>query len=73
MVVRSLILQKEMFQPKELGEKILGPEILYLNVIGALMYLAPCIRPDIAFVVNLFAHFRFEPTRRHLNEINHIF
>ncbi|GJY77294.1 retrovirus-related pol polyprotein from transposon TNT 1-94 [Tanacetum coccineum] len=35
--------------PKEHDEDILGPEILYLSAIGALMYLANNIRPDIAF------------------------
>ena len=40
MVVRSLESHKDLFRPKGLDEKILGPEILYLNAIGALMYLA---------------------------------
>ena len=37
------------------------------------MYLAHCTRPDIAFAINLLARFSSEPTRRHWNEIKHIF
>jgi len=47
------------------GEKMLGPEIPYLNVIGALMYLANCTRPNIAFAVNLLARHSADPTHRH--------
>ena len=35
------------------GEELLGPEVPYLSAISALMYLATCTRPDIAFPVNL--------------------
>jgi len=37
------------------------------------MYLANCIRPDIAFATNLLARYNSSPTRRHWNEIKHIF
>ena len=40
MVVRSLDPQKDQFRPRESDEEILGPEVPYLNAIGALMYLA---------------------------------
>ena len=56
-----------------LFRSILGPEVPYLNAIGALMYLAQCTRPDIAFAVNFLAHYSSEPTRRHWNGIKHIF
>ena len=55
MVVRSLEPHKDLFRPKEPDEEILGPEVPYLNVIGVLMYLEQCTRPDIAFVINLLA------------------
>ena len=71
MVVRSLDPQKDQF--RESDEEILGPEVPYLNAIGALMYLAQCTRPDITFAVNLLARFSSEPTRRHWNGIKHIF
>jgi hypothetical protein len=65
MVVRSLEADKDPFKPKEDDEKVLGPEVPYLNAIGALMYLANCTRPDIAFAVNLLARYSAAPTRRH--------
>ena len=65
MVVRSLDPQNDQFRPRESDKEILGPEVPYLNGIGALMYLAQCTRPDIAFAVNLLARFSSEPTRRH--------
>ena len=43
----------------------MGPEVPYLSAIGALMYLANCTRPDIAFPVNLLARYSSTPTRRH--------
>ena len=73
MVVRSLDPQKDQFRPRESDEEILGLEVPYLNAIRALMYLAQCMRPYIAFAVNLLARFSFEPTRRHCNGIKHIF
>ena len=72
MVVRSLEVNKDPFRPKEENEKLLGPEVPYLNAIGALMYLANCTRPDIAFSVNLLARYSSTPTKRHWNEIKHI-
>ncbi|RVW67129.1 Valencene synthase [Vitis vinifera] len=53
-------------------ESLLGPEVPYLSAIGALMYLANCTRPDIAFSVNLLARYSSAPTRRHWNGIKHI-
>ena len=52
MVVRSLDVKKDPFRPRANNEEILGPEVPYLSVIGALMYLANNTRPDIAFAVN---------------------
>ena len=49
MVVRSLDVKKDPFRPCEKNEELLGPEVPYLSVIGALMYLANCTRPNIAF------------------------
>ena len=72
MVVRSLDDKKDSFQPQEDNEKTLGPEESYLSAIGALMYLANYIRPDIAFAVNLLARYSFAQTRRHWNGIKHI-
>jgi hypothetical protein len=49
MVVRSLDMNKDQFIPKDEDEELLGPEVPYLSAIGALMYIANCKRPDIAF------------------------
>ncbi|KAL5542384.1 hypothetical protein UlMin_010094 [Ulmus minor] len=73
MVVRSLNVEKDPFRPCEDNEEIVGPEVPYLSAIGALMYLANCTRPDIAFAVNLLARFSSSLTRRHWNGIKHIF
>jgi hypothetical protein len=43
----------------------LGPQVPYLCVIGALLYLANCTRPDIAFAVNLLARRSAAPTKRY--------
>lgn len=73
MVGRSLQQDKDPFRPKEEGEEILGPEFPYLSAVGALMYLANCTRPDIAFAVNLLARYSSEPTKRHWKGVKDIF
>ena len=55
MVGRSLNVKKDRFHPHEDDEEILVPQVPYLSAIGALMYLANCTRPDVAFSVNLLA------------------
>ena len=72
MVVRSLDVKKDSFRHWEKDEELLGLEVPYLSVIGALMYLANCIRPNIAFFVNSLARYSFAPTRKHWNSIKHI-
>ena len=72
MIVRSLEVNKDPFRPKEENEKLLGPEVPYLSTIGALMYLANCTRPDIAFSVNLLARYSSAPTLRHWNGVKHL-
>jgi hypothetical protein len=72
MVVRSLDVKKDPFCHREDGEEILGYEVPYLSAIGALMYLANCTRPDIAFSVNLLVRYSSAPTRRHWNGVKHV-
>ena len=72
MVVRSLDVKNDQFRPSEKGEELLSPEVPYLSAIGALMYLANCTRPDIAFSVNLLVRYSSAPTRRHWKGIQHI-
>ena len=72
MVVCSLDVKKDPFRPCEKGEELLGLEVPYLSAIGALMYLATCTRPDIAFPVKLLARYSSTPTQRHWDDIKHI-
>jgi hypothetical protein len=71
MVVRALENDKDPFRPKE-GEEVLEPEYPYLSAIGALMYLANNIRPDIAFEVNCLARYSVTPTMHHWNDIKQL-
>ena len=64
-VVRSLDVQNGPFYPCEKGKELFGHEVPYLSVINALMYLANCTCPNIAFLVNLLARYNYFPTRRH--------
>ena len=65
-------MKKDLFWPCEKGEKLLGPEVPYLSAIDTLTYLANCMRPNIAFYVNLLVRCSFALTRRHWNGIKHI-
>ena len=65
MVVRSLDPSRDPFMPRSSNELALGPQHSYMDVVGALMYLANCTRPDISFAVNLLARYSHDPTRRH--------
>jgi hypothetical protein len=51
----------------------LGLEVPFLSAIGALMYLANCTRPGIAFVVNLLSRYSADPTKRHWVGVKTIF
>ena len=37
------------------------------------MYLVNCIRPDIAFAINLLTRYSSNPTKKHWNKVKHIF
>ncbi|KAL6322664.1 hypothetical protein AAG906_015350 [Vitis piasezkii] len=71
MVVRSLDVKNDPFRPCEKDEELFGPEVPYLSAIGALMYLANCTRPNIAFLINLLARYA-RSNSRHWNSIKHI-
>ena len=71
-VVRSLELKTDQFRPRDEGEEITGPHYPYLSAIGALMHLANCTWPDIAFVVNFLARHSAAPTKRHWTGVKHI-
>ena len=61
-IVRSLDVKKDLFRPCEKDKELLGPKVPYLSVIGALIYLANCTQPDIAFSINLLAKYSFAST-----------
>ena len=54
MVVRLLDVKNDPFRSCEKDEELLGPEVPYLSAINALMYLANCTRPDIAFFLSIY-------------------
>jgi hypothetical protein len=72
MVVHSQEMEKDPFRLWDIGEKMLEHEVPYLNVIGALVYLANCTRPNIASALNLLARHYFDPTHHHSTLANHI-
>ena len=58
-------MNKDQFRPSDENEELLGPKVPFLSTIGALMYIANCTRPDIAFAVNFLARHSATPTRRY--------
>ena len=52
MVVGSLDVKNDPFRPCKKDKELLCPEVPYLSAIGALIYLANCIRPNILFLSN---------------------
>ena len=55
-------MKNDLFHPCENNEKLLGPEVSYLSVIGAFMYLVKCTHPNIAFSVNLLVRYSYALT-----------
>ena len=55
-------MQRDPFHFKEDEKEILKLEVPYLSVIGALLYLAQCTKPNIFFVVNLLTRYCNEST-----------
>ena len=62
MLFDHLMWKKTYFVIAKKDEELLGLEVPYLSVIGALMYLANCTRLDIAFSINLLARYSSAPT-----------
>jgi hypothetical protein len=72
MVMRALEKESGPFRPCQEGEEVLDSEYSYLSVIGAPMYLANNIRPDIAFAVNLLVRYNAAPIMRHWNGVKDV-
>jgi hypothetical protein len=72
MVVRSLKPDSDLFGPRRENEKVLSEKYPYEEAIGALLYLANCSRPDIAFAVSVLARYASQPTKRHWSGIKQL-
>ena len=48
-------------------------DLPYINAVGALMYLATCTRPDIAYTVSQLARFNSNPGPLHWKAVKHLF
>lgn len=46
---------------------------LYRQLVGTLVYLSTCTRPDISFAVNVAARFCEKPTKQHMTAVHRIF
>ena len=58
-------------RPKEEGEPCMGSS-LYRQQIGALLYAATCVRPDLCIAVNICSRFVEEPAERHYMALKRI-
>jgi hypothetical protein len=54
------------------SEPILNPT-LYQQMIGSLMYLVTCTRPDLAFSVSFLSQFSVHPVQRHHTAVKRVF
>jgi hypothetical protein len=72
MVVRSLRPESDIFGPRRGSERVLDEKYPYKEAIGALLYLANCSRPDIAFAISVLARYTSEPTKRHWSGAKHV-
>lgn len=61
MILRSLDLDRNPFRPEEKDEELLGPEVTFLSIIRAILYLANYALLDIEFVVNSLARCSSSP------------
>ncbi|GKG39953.1 hypothetical protein Tco_0466730, partial [Tanacetum coccineum] len=64
-----------MVEKSKLDEGLQGKPVdatLYHDMIGSLMYLTSS-RPDLIYVVCLFARYQAKPTEKHLNAVKRIF
>ena len=62
MIICSLDVKNDPFRHCEKGKELLGPEVSYLSVIDALIYLTNGTSPYITFSVNLLVRYSSAPT-----------
>ena len=58
--------------PKTPQEKERMPRVPYANVIGSLMYVMMCTRPDISYVIGLVSRYQSNPGHKHWSAIKTI-
>jgi hypothetical protein len=63
----GLVLRKEDMPvtPEDVSAMAREPNCSYRSLVGALLYLAGAVRPDIAYAVNTFARYSSNPGRKH--------
>ncbi|GKD36020.1 hypothetical protein Tco_1251529 [Tanacetum coccineum] len=72
MVVRTVNVKNDYFQPTNDDEEILGLKVPYLSAMGALLFLVSHTRLVISFPLNLLARYSSCPTRRHWSGVKQI-
>ena len=73
MVVQPFDVKKDSFHPCKKGENLLDNEVSYLSATDALIFLANCTIQILFFSINLLVKYNSALTRRHLNDIKHVF
>ena len=63
---RSLPCDPSIYDLLRLPSEPLENPTLYRELLGSLIYLMTCTRPDLAFIVTLLSRFMQKPTKRHL-------
>lgn len=59
--------------PKTPEERAQMSKVPYINAVGALMYLATCTHPNIAYTVSKLAQFNTNPGHQHWITVKHLF
>ncbi|GJY71436.1 hypothetical protein Tco_0475139 [Tanacetum coccineum] len=73
MVVRTINVENDYFQPTNEYEEILSRKVPYLSAMGALLFLSCHTRLNISFPLNLLARYSSCLTRRHWSGMKQIF
>jgi hypothetical protein len=70
----GLVLRKEDMPvtPEDVSAMACEPYCSYRSIVGALLYLAGAVRPDIAYAVNTLARYCANPGRRHWDALVHL-
>ena len=64
---RTLPCDPNIYEILEAKSDKLGSPTTYREIVGSLIYLMTCTRPDIAFIVTLLSRYMNSPTKTHIN------